>query len=344
MPREASHAGFLHKLHTGELGLRLRMPGSLNPIAEGPGDAWLSDDTRAVLWHVSVLAVALDVHREYDEILRSDVRMAVQELAQMCDGARASERSPLIDLDHASIAGVDGLQCLYRTPRGRSHELVIGEILIPMACGTARISVTARAARPVDELAAEPLERVRSALAWLRTEADIEVTAPAQPDACHEILLMSARCAISPPPRYLPAPYLSAGRRPGQVCFTRVCPPGPAVRSLDIWRTPGAPITGAVPGWRLALRARMTLRKWRRDGVTHLRYSAMRRWECDGRAQVEFAIRFRVQDIPRVSVQRWFIGRAGQVYRIAAGASPSVPVRALVGDVDWVARSWRALD
>jgi hypothetical protein len=193
-----------------------------------------------------------------------------------------------------------------------------------------------------------PLSLVRAALAWLLDAegGGLSITSPASAsaEAEIEIELAAARCAITPPPRYLPLPDGALSLSPSRATLTRVGLAVTTPRTLDVWRIEGASILGPGREQQLARLARKNAADWADEGATDVTAKVTKLPSKDGRAHVRSRVRFTTPAGPTHSAARWMVDTDGAVFRIAASGGTWIPEGSLLEDAEQALRSLRRLD
>ncbi|MEA3278464.1 MAG: hypothetical protein U9Q81_24840 [Pseudomonadota bacterium] len=368
---------FLSALRDGELGARMAWPLDLEVTGQFPSGANLLDKRFQVGWHVGMSSLAMDLQPTNDAVLRSDTERFIR-AAFESSTPRTNEAgwSPIVNFFCSYIDATRVLQCVYRTAYEPGNEIVVGDLLIPLAGGTLNVSAHARAdltgqreavlaaqkmregkdpdppgflpqheiddPRLDEKFPESPLSRVRRAMAWRIDDAGIEISEPSTGVTAREAIdLPRARCNVTPPPRYVYCRGVSESMSPTLDTLTRVAPPGTTGRTISVWRIDVAPISGWFRRRKLRTLAVGTTKQWHREGVSGLDISPLALSEHQGRLQLDFRATFVTRGMPIQSVQRWFLDDTGQPIRVAAGGPPTVAAEELAADVELVAGSWR---
>jgi hypothetical protein len=244
--------GFLKAVARGDYGVRFSPPETFERLEDSHSGVTLRDQSSGFELQLGWCSYRLDLTPAHETILRQDVARQTRELhLQFCRfrTAAAPDRSenpgwsPMIEAERVNIGGAPALWVLHRPAHEPGCEIVMGHLLIPLACGTfefraiaacglvgARDSSLAsqmRAPKPAaapefteglvlgarvpncgdpardEQSSDDPLAIVRRAQWWLREEAAISVVAPAVAPATGEVAIPSMHCALTPPPRYL---------------------------------------------------------------------------------------------------------------------------------------------
>lgn len=291
--------------------------------------------------------------------------------------------SPVILLEATTLDDAPALRVIHRMSYQPTHEMVVGRVLIPVANGVLSISASsltrttgyretmrlqaALASRPgedAEEIARElgqagyddptydllfpdhPLSLVRAALAWL-VDSDgggLVVADPLVLPGESEIALPVARCAVTPPPRYLALPDGALPIAPTLAVLTRVGLAVMTPRLVDVWRIEDTVILGADREGQLVKLARKNAAGWAGEGATDVEAKVAKLPSKDGRTHVKSEITFTTANGPTHAVARWMADTDGTVFRVAASGGPWIPKEALRADAEQVLSSLRRLD
>ncbi len=245
----------IESLQTGRFGVELRLPSHLKVHRDEVECAELVDEPKSVVWFFYLFP---DLHLDLREEHRADMGKSLEHYARSVfdyafdrrdhvDKTRAPRTadpawSPLVDVEHLSIGGANGLRTVHRMAYEPGCEMIMGHLLIPLRRGlfearvlcvdqmtgyreSMLVDMRLRERSPsseetLDQMMAtfqqvdfdgtqhdntfpeHSLSRARAALRWLCVESNLRVTELPSPLERGEVELSRLGCALVPPPRF----------------------------------------------------------------------------------------------------------------------------------------------
>lgn len=321
--------GFRETLTTGECGIRFALPESAEIEAEAPTGIRFVDPERTVSWFIGQSRQVLDVCVEHESILLQEI----EEYARAdFDSFHAGQSqnpdipprtadttwSPVIESRYMRLGDVSAVLILRRLAYEPGLEIVVGQVLIPLASGMCEITVhqgtsstgyresvlmmAAQREHPDEHpeallkqmrqanydnprhdvhFAEHPLSLVRAAIAWMLDPdgADLHVTTPATPVDEGEIDLDNVGCAVTPWPRYLLAPEIMRMMSPTIAVFSCVVLP-----DFGVDRGPAMMDVWRHPDMRLSGGDRG-------EQLKRLAEQTLQEWRAEGATDLEIDVR-----------------------------------------------------
>ena len=244
-PTADEERSLAEQLSTGEAGLKWEVPSTWDFVSSNGNVAEWIDREQGLHWHLAIAFFGLDASEQHLDLLRQDIeRQAQDEFEPNTPRTRQQGWSPVISVKLVRVDGVGAVEIVRRLTYQPGNEIVEGQVMIPLAGGTALITVTSRAAitglREVllsmaemekrdetdgwpeltqeqiddpsldefDEEGMSPIAAVRRAVGWLVAAdgACLRVTQPSEVFSSDVVALPDAKCSIIPPPRYVKVP------------------------------------------------------------------------------------------------------------------------------------------
>lgn len=262
--------------------------------------------------------------------------------------------SPIVELERGEVPGGAVLRALHRLAYEPEYEQIAARVLIPVRDGTVEIAaytadtltgvresaLIAARTGSADELLENPgqaffddpvhdarfpehaLSRARRAQAWLLRESGMRVTRPAAPEGLGLVALRSAKCAITPPPRYREIPAGVLQMADTMVNFGRIDLEADDPELFEVWHMPDATVRAGDPESLRELAVR-TCEDWANEGAEDIRVEARTTPAPDSFAEVDCVVRFAVQGRNVVAVQRWISDEGGRVWRLGVSGDAS---------------------
>lgn len=146
---------FVDDLRVGTGGLQFQIPDTFKILKEFPQGINLEDSEHHVNWHVARHNAMLDLRRENDSLLQSDIRAFARAefdafheqngKGVLPPRTAAPAWSSVVEVEYVEIGSAPALYVLRRLAYGAGHEIVIGHVSIPGADSTHEFSASCRA-------------------------------------------------------------------------------------------------------------------------------------------------------------------------------------------------------